>query len=173
MKRRWSAVLTIVAGTVLSATVLAQQNAVKAVPKDEARERNLRAYTELLRSDLRTQKVALITELMQFTDSQDEKFWPVYREYENEVRRLNDDRLKNLQSYADSYTTLNDAQADSLVVKALDLEARRTALRQKYYAALKKALPARVAARAVQIEHQVDLLIDLQVAAALPIVEPK
>jgi hypothetical protein len=173
MKRRWSAVLTMVAGTVLSATVLAQQNAVKAVPKDEARERNLRAYTELLRSDLRTQKVALITELMQFTDSQDEKFWPVYREYENEVRRLNDDRLKNLQSYADSYTTLNDAQADSLVVKALDLEARRTALRQKYYAALKKALPARVAARAVQIEHQVDLLIDLQVAASLPIVEPK
>ena len=173
MKRRWSAVLTMVAGTVLSATVLAQQQAVKAVPKDEARERNLRAYTELLRSDLRTQKVALITELMQFTDSQDEKFWPVYREYENEVRRLNDDRLENLQSYADSYTTLNDAQADSLVVKALDLEARRTALRQKYYAALKKALPARVAARAVQIEHQVDLLIDLQVAASLPIVEPK
>ena len=59
----------------------------------EARERNLRAYVELLRSDLRTQKVAVITEMMQFTEAEDAAFWPVYREYELELSRLNDERL--------------------------------------------------------------------------------
>ena len=34
------------------------------LPRTEARERNLRAYVEILRSDLRTQKVAVITELI-------------------------------------------------------------------------------------------------------------
>ena len=32
---------------------------------------NLRAYVELLRADVRAQKVAFITELMEFTDAED------------------------------------------------------------------------------------------------------
>jgi hypothetical protein len=63
-------------------------------------------------------------------------------------------------------TTAND-----LMVKALDLEAHRTALKQKYYGKLKTALSPITAARAVQIENQIQLLIDLQIAASLPVVE--
>ena len=70
---------------------------------EEARERNLRAYVELLRSDLRTQKVAVITEMMQFTEAEDAAFWPIYREYELELSRLNDERLAAIETYAKIY----------------------------------------------------------------------
>ena len=48
----------------------------------DARDVNLRAYVELLRSDVRGQKVAILTEMMDFTEQEDAKFWPIYREYE-------------------------------------------------------------------------------------------
>ncbi len=77
-----------------------------------SREANLRAYVELLRSDIRAQKVAIITEVMQFTEAEDAKFWPVYREYETELAKINDDRIALIKQYADSYTSLTDATAD-------------------------------------------------------------
>jgi len=141
------------------------------LPRAEARERNLRAYAELMRSDLRAQKVGLITEMMRFTEAEDAAFWPVYREYELELSRINDDRLALIESYAKVYDKMSASNADDLMVKALNLESRRTALKQKYYTKLKTAVSPLTAARALQIENQIQLLIDLQIAASLPVVE--
>jgi hypothetical protein len=141
------------------------------LPDSEARERNLRAYTELLRSDLRTQKVAVITELMQFTETEDAAFWPIYREYELELTRLNDERLGAFQTYSKVYNQLTATTANELMVKVLDLESRRAALKQKFYGKLKSALSPLTAARVLQIENQIALLIDLQIAAALPVAQ--
>jgi hypothetical protein len=135
----------------------------------DARQRNLQAYIELLRSDLRTAKVAIITEVVQFTDDEDARFWPVYRAYEFELARQTDDRLQLIETYAEVYSKLTDAAADDLVVRMLDLEARRTALKQRYYEKLRSVLPARTAARVIQVENQIQLLVDLQIAASLPV----
>ena len=140
------------------------------LPRAETRERNLRAYTELLRSDLRTQKVAVITQMMQLTDAEDAAFWPIYREYELELSRVYDERLATIEAYVEAYSHLTAATADEIAVKALDQEARRVALKQKYYTTLKKALSPVRAAKALQIENQIQLLVDLQVAASLPVV---
>jgi hypothetical protein len=61
--------------------------------------------------------------------------------------------------------------ADKLAAKALELEARRTALKQKYYTRLKAALSATTAAKFLQVENQLLMIIDLQIAASLPIVK--
>ena len=53
--------------------------------------------------------------------------------------------------------------------RALALEAQRQALKGKYYEKVKTALSARTAMRFLQVEHQLLLLIDLQIAAALPV----
>jgi hypothetical protein len=84
---------------------------------------------------------------------------------------LNDEKLKGIQEFAANYATLTDAMADSLATRALDIESRRTALKQKYHTRLKAALSPRTAARFLQIENQIQLLIDLQIVAALPIVQ--
>ena len=88
------------------------------------RDFNLRAYAELLRSDLRAQKVAIITEVMQFTEAEDAAFWPVYREYEADLAKINDDRIALITEYSLSYEALTDATADRLAQSALALEAQ-------------------------------------------------
>ena len=71
--------------------------------------------------------------------------------------------------YALGYETLTDATADRLAKGALDLEARRHALKAKYYERFKSVLPPKTAARFLQVENQILLLLDLQIAASLPI----
>ena len=164
----WAAVLALV----VAAPGVAQQPApAVTLPREEARERNLTAYVELLRSDLRAQKVAVITELMQLTEAEDKVFWPIYREYELEQSRLNDERLAGIETYAKVYDHITPATANDLAVKSLDLEARRTALKKTYYTKLAAVVSAMTAAKALQIENQIQLIIDLQVAASLPVLQ--
>jgi len=149
--------------------VLAQ--GTKVVSSEDTREANLRAYTELLRSDLRSQKTAIITELMDFTEAEDAKFWPVYREYEAELVKINDDRIALIMEYAAHYEKLTDEVADRLARGALDLEGRRNALKARYYDRFKTVVSPKTAARFLQVENQILLILDLQIAASLPIVQ--
>jgi hypothetical protein len=164
----WAAVFALVA----VAPAVAQQAAPAAtLPREQARERNLSAYVELLRSDLRTEKVAVLTELMQLTEAEDKAFWPIYREYEHEQSRLNDERIAGIETYAKAYNQLTAATANELALKSLDLEARRAALKKTYYTKLAAAVSPMTAAKALQIENQIQLIIDLQVAASLPVIQ--
>jgi len=140
-------------------------------PPADPRDVNMRAYVELLRSDIRSQKVAILTEMMAFTEAEDAAFWPVYREYDVELSKINDDRLRLIADYAKNYDKLTDESADRIARGALDLEGRRHALKLKYYDRVKTALSAKQAARFLQIENQLLMLIDLQIASALPVVE--
>ena len=70
-----------------------------------------------------------------------------------------------------NYSNLTDATAEKLAAKALDLEARRQAVKAKYFDRVKTALSPRTALRFLQVEHQLLLIIDLQISAALPIVK--
>ena len=159
----------VVLATLMATTVLSAQQ--PAVTPAETKDTNLRAYVELLRADVRAQKVAFITELMAFTDAEDKAFWPIYRAYDVELSAINDERVAGIEEYARNYDKVSEALADKLAIKALELEGRRTALKQKYYARLKAALSATTAARFLQVENQLLLIIDLQIAAALPIVK--
>jgi hypothetical protein len=137
----------------------------------DARDANLRAYVELLRADVRGQKVAILTEMMDFTEQEDAKFWPIYREYDVELSRINDERVTLIQEYAKNYEQMTDAVADRIAIGALGLEGRRHALKLKYYDRLKSALSPKTAARFLQVENQLLMILDLQISAALPVVK--
>src|SRR5687768_14720999 len=124
---------------------------------------NLSAYAELLRSDVRTQKVAIITEVMGFTEAEDTAFWPIYREYDLEMAKLGDERVALIAEYAANYSRLTDAVADKLAARAIDLDALRHAAKTKCYERVKAALSPRTALRFLQVEHQLMLLTDLQI----------
>lgn len=142
-------------------------------PKSEQQNKtlNLTAYAELLRSDVRTQKVAIITEMMQFDEAEDAAFWPVYREYDAEMAKLGDERVALIAEYARTYDQMTDEIADRLATKALDLEARRQAAKAKCYESVKKVVSPKTALRFLQVEQQLLLLIDLQISSALPTVK--
>lgn len=165
-------VLALVAtGDATAAQAPKPASAPAAADAADTRDVNLRAYVELLRSDVRSQKVAILSEMMDFTEQEDAKFWPIYREYDLDLSRINDDRIALIQEYATNYEQMTDPVADKLARGALDLEARRNALKLQYYDRLKTALSARTAARFLQVENQLLMILDLQISAALPVVK--
>ncbi len=129
------------------------------------------AYLELLRSDLRQGKSDLITEAMQFTVDQANVFWPIYREYDAELTVLGDEYLDLLRTYAENYENLSEEMAKELVERVFDHEARRAELLKTYFKRISRELDAVTAARFVQLERQIDLLIDVQIASQVPLIQ--
>ena len=142
-----------------------------ALNDSQARTLNLSAYAELLRADVQAQKVAILTEVMDFTEAEDKAFWPIYREYDLEMAKLGDERVSLIEEYAKNYSAMTDAIAGKLAGTALDLETRRQAVKAKYYDRVKAVLSPKTALRFLQVEHQLLLIIDLQISASLPIVK--
>ncbi len=132
---------------------------------------NLRTFVELARSDIRTQKAIVVAQNIDFTADEAVEFWPLHREYEIENNKLLDRRYGLFLKYAKEFGTMTNEQATELANQAFDLEAGRTKLRRKYFAKFRKVVPALKAARFFQIEHQVNLAIDLQLAASVPLIK--
>lgn len=145
--------------------------AAKNTGKDEAQQKNIQEYVSLLRSDVRKQKTEIMGAMLELSPDEAAKFWPIYNEYDAELTKLNDLRLSNIQEYARNYDNMTESKADELIQKAFDYRQRRSELLSKYYGRVKESLGSIQAARFVQIEDQLLMIIDLQITSELPIVE--
>ncbi len=75
----------------------------------------------------------------------------------------------NVKFYAGEYSQITDDKANRVIKGAIDHRRQQLELLDRYYERFKQALGAVTAARFVEIEHQLLLLIDLQLLAPLPI----
>jgi hypothetical protein len=141
-----------------------------ATPATDTEKRNIEEYIELMRENVRQEKAQLLGAVMQLNADQAAKFWPIYDEYNSELTKLNDLRAANIKTYAREYSQLTDEKANQLISEAFDYQKQRTELLARYYDRVKQALGAITAARFVQIENQLLLIIDSQIASSLPIV---
>jgi hypothetical protein len=131
----------------------------------------LEKYIELLRQDLRTAKVAIITEFMPLSDAQAAEFWPIYREYELDVAKLNDEWLMLLRDYADHYPEMTDSKAKELFSKVIRNDKKRLQLKLDYYRKFDRVLPSKMVTRFFQVENQIEQLVDLQISSEVPLIE--
>lgn len=142
-----------------------------AVALPQAASAQYEEYLELLRSDLKTARVAIFTEVLALSDSESTAFWPVYREYENELAVVGDKRIALIKDYAANYATMTNAKAEELQKGTFDLQDERSKVYRKYAKEFAKLLPATTVARFFQAERFVTGLVDLQIMSELPLVE--
>lgn len=126
---------------------------------------------QLLRQDLRSKKKQLIASNLTLTDSEATKFWPIYDQYTTELVQINNEKYAVLKDYANNWGTMTDAQALDLTRRYLDVEAKVTALRTKYVPIINKVLPGTKTATFFQLDRRIGMMIDLQLAAQLPLVQ--
>ena len=146
--------LLVVALLLVSATTIAQDKTL-----------------ELLRQDLKTQKVAIITASVPMTQVQADAFWPLYREYDVELSKLGDRRMAVLKKYAASIDKVDEKLADELVKESFSIASDRNDLLEKYYKKAVKAVGAVTAARFIQVENQMLTLVDAQIIDQVPLVK--
>lgn len=132
--------------------------------------KNIEEYIELLRSNVRQEKAQIMGAVMQLSADDAAKFWPIYAEYNAELTKVNDQRVDNIEEYARSYSQLTDEKADELVQNAMGYQKMRSELLAKYYDRVKESLGGITAARFLQVESQLLLIIDLQIDSSLPLV---
>jgi len=138
-------------------------------PTTDTEEKNLQAYIELIRANVRQEKAQIMGAVMQLGVDEAAKFWPLYNEYDAELTKLNNLRVENIKEYGRAYTEMTEAKADELIRRALDYQKQRGELLAKCYERVKQSLGAITAARFVQVEHQLLLIIDLQIVSSLPV----
>ena len=131
---------------------------------------NIRAYIELLRTDVKKSKSHIMGDVMQLDADQAAKFWPVYKDFESGLSVLGDKVVSVVKTYAENYLNMTDPAADGIATQILAIEMQRNELKTKYYERFKTAVGAIVAARFLQVENQLERLIDLQIAAELPVI---
>ena len=124
-----------------------------------------------MRSNVRDEKSQIMGAVMQLNIDDAAKFWPIYSQYDAELTQLNNLRVENIKDYANNYSQMTDAKADELVQRSLDYQKQRGELLAKYYQVMKQSVGAINAARFLQVEHQLLLIIDLQIASSLPIAQ--
>ena len=126
---------------------------------------------ELLRQDLKTQKVAIMTASLPLTDKQAEKFWPIYREYSDQLAKLGDRRIAVIKEFADRYSSIDEKTASKLVKESISIANDRNKLLDKYYAKVAKTIDGITAARFIQVENQMLTLLDAQIVSQMPLVK--
>lgn len=127
---------------------------------------------QMLRLNLRSQRKQVIAANLKLTDAEAEKFWPVYDQYIAELVKLNGAKYELIKQYVQNNGVLTDAQADSAVTKWLDVDQGVSALRLKYVPMFRKVLSRQNTALFYQLDRRIQLMIDLQLMLALPLIEP-
>jgi hypothetical protein len=132
---------------------------------------DVQSYIELLKSDVKTGKKEIITKVMAFTDKESQAFWAIYNEFENELEKLADKRLANIKDFAANYDNMTDKKADELINSSFKFLDDRSSLNKKYYKKFASALTPTIAAKYMQVEHAIQLILDIGIAANLPLFE--
>jgi hypothetical protein len=127
----------------------------------------------LLRQDLRAKKMQVIGENMSLSDTEAQKFWPVYNHYVKDLQEVNNQKYALLKQYAHMWSTMTDQDAMIYVRNWLETDAQVQALRVKYVPLVNQVLPGKKAATFFQVDRRLNMIIDLQLFSQIPLAKVK
>ena len=168
MRNIWLTVVAVLVSTG-GGSALAQQAAPAPAAPAQAAPANLDEYMKLARTGIQQEKSQIIGAALELDATQASAFWPVYKKYEGELAAIGDKRYAGIKDYAANYGTLTDAKATERIDGAIGLEEQRLALIKRYLGEFRKVLPAVKAARWYQTETALNKIVDLRLAAEVPL----
>jgi hypothetical protein len=141
-------------------------------PSNNSAQSSVDQNIDLLRQDIRSHKKQIIAANLQLTDQEAVKFWPIYDQYTAELVKINDAKYAVIKEYAINYDTLTDDKAVALTRQLLDVDQQVAQLRIKYVPLVSKVISGKKTALFFQMDRRLLMLIDLQLAEQIPMVQP-
>ena len=128
---------------------------------------------EIVHEKLKADKKLLVSKYMELTESEAKSFWPVYEDYQKDLLKFYERLGALLKSYAADYRSksLTDDKAKKLLDEWIALEQEEVKQRSAFIPKVTKALPAKKAARYLQIENEYRMLLKYDLAATVPLVQ--
>jgi hypothetical protein len=128
---------------------------------------------EIVHEKLKADKKLIVSKYMELTESEAKNFWPVYEDYQKDLLKFYERLGALLKSYAADYRgkSLTDEKAKKLLDEWIALEQDEVKQRSAFIPKLTKALPAKKAARYLQIENEYRMLLRYDLAATVPLAQ--
>jgi hypothetical protein len=127
---------------------------------------------QMIREDIRSHRKQITAANMTLTADEATKFWPIYDQYIQETIKINDVRWALIKDYAANYDKASDQLAQDYMSKSAATDQQLVALREKYVPLFEKVVSPKKTALWYQIDRRLDLMINLQLTALMPLVDP-
>ncbi|MGA8739663.1 MAG: hypothetical protein WB561_00590 [Terracidiphilus sp.] len=167
-KQRTVVTLALLGAMALASEPIIAQTAQSAPAAGTA---SLDQEIKMMREDVQSSRKKITAANMNLTADEATKFWPIYDQYAAEVAKIGDARVALIKEYAASYDTMTDDQANDFIQRAAAIDQQFAALRSKYVPVFEKVISAKKTALWYQIDRRLDLLINLQLAANIPVAD--
>ena len=128
-------------------------------------------WSDLLKRNVQKESKKLIEQNLELTNQQAKVFWPIYEEYDAALLEITNERLKNISDYMLNYKDLDDAKAESLLRKALELDQKKISVQNEYYNKLIAVLPSTLVGKFFQLDQYIELIIQLQRSENIPLIQ--
>jgi len=128
-------------------------------------------YLQQLRTDIQSDRQALVAASLGLTDEEGEAFWPVYRDYRSDMAKVGDRLQTLIQDYAEIWDTATEEQAKTMVNQMLAIQRDELKVRKSHLSKFRRVLPEVKVARFLQIENKIDVIVKLGLADVIPLIE--
>jgi len=123
------------------------------------------------RTDMMSKRADIMAKGLTLTADQAAKFWPLFEAYQKEQDAIVNEQINAVKSYADDYQELGDAEALAYVKSLLGRDQKMLDLRTKWLEKFQKAVPAKIAARAIQLDRRLSNVGQVQLSQQVPLVK--
>ncbi len=151
---------------------LAQTAAPQPAPQmktDDLLQGDITSDIELTRASIQVRRQALVTAAMDLAPKDADVFWPLYREYREEMAKVNDRFVRLLTGYLENYDSLTDEAARKMLDEYLSIDRARNGVKSTFVPRFGKVIPAKQVARFFQIDNKLDAVINAELAKLIPL----
>ena len=116
------------------------------------------------------QRKSLIVATIAFGKDEGDGFWPLYRDYRRDVDRLQAERAKIVEEYAEIFRTMTGDQAKAIVEGPLQIDESIARLKRDYLKKFRKFLPETKVARVFMIDDKISAAAVAELMAKVPVI---
>ncbi len=112
------------------------------------------AKMEQKKEKVEAMKIGFITQQMNLTPEEAQKFWPVYNQMNNEIENLHKERQLSRENVKDNFETMTDPEFEKLINDEIASRQKEFDIQKKYVAQFKSVVPIKKVAQFYRAEEQ-------------------
>ena len=141
-----------------------------AVAASPALAQSVQESLELSREVIDQQKRVIVAGSLPLSDKEADAFWPLFDEFQKELKKLDGRSDRLIASYTAELATLTDDRARAMLDEALSIDEDRAKLKRQWVKRMAKALPPRSLVRYFQLENKFEAIVAADLARQIPLV---
>jgi len=103
---------------------------------------------------IQAKKVAFITDKLDLSVEEAQKFWPVYNEHEADMDKIHEKRKGVMKKINKEAETLSDEELTKLVDQFAEYDLEEAKIHKSYYDDVKKVLPIKKVVKLIKAERE-------------------